>query len=146
MKKILLTITLFTLLTGCQVKPEPIDYGKDACHYCKMNIVDKTHSAEIVTKKGKAFKYDAIECMINDLKKRENSEVALFLVADYGKPGVLIDATKATFLISPAIKSPMGANLSAFSKKDEAEKYVKTKDDKIYTWNEIQQQEFKDFK
>ncbi|PID67745.1 MAG: hypothetical protein CR968_05145 [Flavobacteriia bacterium] len=147
MKRILLfIIPVLIFITGCKVEPKPIDYGKDTCHFCKMNIVDKTHAAEIVTKKGKAFKYDAIECMIKDLKKRNSSEVALFLVNDYSDPGALIDATEATFLISPAIKSPMGANLSAFSKKDEAEKHVKTSEDNIYSWDKIKQQEFKHFK
>lgn len=146
MKKVIFILSIFVVAAACQVKPVPINYGKDACHFCKMNIVEKTHAAEIVTKKGKAFKYDAIECMLNDLKTRENSEVALFLVSDYGNPGTLIDANKATYLVSPAIKSPMGANLSAFADKSEAEKHVNTGEDIVFDWNEIQQQEFKDFK
>lgn len=146
MKNILFIISVFIVITACEVKPQPINYGNDACHYCKMTIVDKTHAAEIVTKKGKPYKYDAIECMLNDLKDRENNKIALFLVSDYGNPGALIDATEATYLVSPTIKSPMGANLTAFLKKNKAEGYVNNGDDKIYNWNEIQQQEFKDFK
>ena len=31
---------------------------------------DPQHAAQIVTTKGKAYKYDAAECMINDLKQK----------------------------------------------------------------------------
>ena len=79
-----------------------------------MTIVDRQHSAEIVTVKGKSYKYDAIECMMNDLSKWKRPDVALFLVADYDRPGELIDATNANYLISEDIPSPMGEFLSAF--------------------------------
>lgn len=82
-----------------------------------MTIVDKQHAAELVSAKGKVFKYDAIECMINDLKKKKDLEIGLLFVNDYASPGTLIDAKIATFLISEQIKSPMGAFLSAFEKK-----------------------------
>ena len=57
---------LFLSLAACTVAPVPINFGSDGCHFCKMTIVDKQHAAELVTSKGKAYKYDAIECMIDD--------------------------------------------------------------------------------
>ena len=56
-------ISIFSLLTfitlsSCNIQPQPINYGEDACHFCKMNIIDKQHAAQIVTSKGKAFKFD----------------------------------------------------------------------------------------
>ncbi len=64
MKFVLLLLSLLFFVVGCSVEESPINYGKDACNFCKMNIVDKQHAAEIVTSKGKPFKYDAIECMV----------------------------------------------------------------------------------
>lgn len=128
---------IFVILTACSIEPVPIDYGKDACHYCKMNIVDRQHAAEIVTKKGKAFKYDSIECMLNDFKNRDKNEIALFLIADYATPGKFVDATKATYLISDAIPSPMGANLTGFERKENAIKIQKEKSGTLYSWNEL---------
>ena len=58
-------ISLLLLVFSCNVSPKPIDYGSDGCHFCKMTIVDKVHAAEIVTKKGKVYMFDATECMIN---------------------------------------------------------------------------------
>ena len=104
-----------------------------------MTIVDRQHAAEIVTEKGKPFKYDAIECMINDLHGRDENQIALFLIDDYSNPGELIDATEATYLISENLPSPMGANLTGFQSKENAKKTQEEKGGTIYTWNELKQ-------
>ena len=137
-KLVVFTFAVFLmLLTSCKVEPEPINYGKDQCNFCKMNIVDKQHAAQLVTKKGKQYKYDAIECMVNDLSKNENlKEVAVMLVSNYGE-GVMTNATSATYLISEKIKSPMGANLSAFSSRETAEKFLKENGGELFTWEQL---------
>ena len=132
-----LSIALLLLFFSCNVSPQPIDYGNDGCHFCKMTIVDKVHAAEIVTKKGKIYKFDATECMINFMKEFGNSEIALYLSNNYTKPEELIDATKATFLISENIPSPMGAFLSAFENIADAEKIQTKKSGTLYTWQEL---------
>ncbi|WP_258105510.1 nitrous oxide reductase accessory protein NosL [Marinoscillum sp. MHG1-6] len=116
--KLSAVLILGFLVTGvwsCEVKPQKINYGTDACDFCRMTIVDRQHAAQLVTEKGKAYKYDAIECMMNDLKKWDRPAVAFYLVADYANPGVLTDAREAHFLISESIPSPMGAFLTAFA-------------------------------
>lgn len=125
-------IGIMLFLVSCKIAPKAIQYGTDVCHSCQMTIVEKTHAAEIVTKKGRAYKYDAIECMLQDLDKRDINTVELFLVTDYLKPTVLINAKEATFLISKEIKSPMGANLSAFANKEAI-----TASGEQFNWEEI---------
>jgi copper chaperone NosL len=139
--KILGSITLLLIiLTSCKVEPKDINYGNDHCHFCDMTVVDKTHAAQYVTKKGKAYMFDAIECMVNDLNKNNNEDtMAFLLVADYANPGNLVDAKTATFLISEKIKSPMGENLSAFSSKEIAEKVLKENGGKLYTWSTLKE-------
>lgn len=127
---------LFFFLS-CNVGPEPINYGSDACHFCQMTIVDKVHAAEIVTNKGKVYKFDATECMINFMDDFDTSEIKLYLSNNYTEPEVLIDATKATFLISQNIPSPMGAFLSAFKNKADAEKFQAEKGGELYTWETL---------
>lgn len=130
-------IALLLLLASCNASPQPIDYGNDGCHFCKMTIVDKVHAAEVVTKKGKVYKFDATECMVNFIKEFDTSEIKFYLSNNYTEPEALIDATKATFLISENIPSPMGAFLSAFKNKTEAEKTQKDKSGKLYNWNQL---------
>lgn len=125
-------------LYSCEIKPEEINYGKDFCQFCRMTIVDQQHAAQLVTQKGRAYKYDAIECMVNDLKDWERPEVELFLVADYEQPGKLIEAKNASYLISDQIPSPMGANLSAFSSTNSRDKIHQTKGGSQLEWNQLQ--------
>lgn len=51
--KLITALVAIGLLWSCSIAPEPINYGQDGCHFCKMTIVDKVHAAEIVTTKGK---------------------------------------------------------------------------------------------
>ena len=132
-------VVILLLTISCKVEPQAIEYGKDQCNFCKMNVVDKTHSAQYVTKKGKQFKFDAIECMINDLNEKEEGDIALLLVANYGNPGEMIDATSAIYLISKEIKSPMGANLSAFFLKNKAEELQQKHGGETYDWDTLKQ-------
>lgn len=132
-------VIILLLTISCKVEPQPIEYGKDQCSFCKMNVVDKTHAAQYVTLKGKQFKFDAIECMVNDLNEKNEEDIAILLVANYGNPGEMIDATTATFLISKEIKSPMGANLSAFSSKNRAEALLHKHGGAIYSWKTLKQ-------
>ena len=131
------TLALLLLFLNCNVSPKAIDYGGDGCHFCKMTIVDKVHAAEVVTKKGKVYKFDATECLINFMEDFDTSEIELYLSNNYTEPEALIDATKATFLISDNIPSPMGAFLSAFKNKTDAETFQAEKGGDLYTWETL---------
>ena len=132
-----LALILILILISCTVSPKSIDYGSDGCHFCKMTIVDKSHAAEVVTKKGKVYKFDATECMINFMDEFDTSEIELYLSNNYTEPGELIDATVATYLISKNVPSPMGAFLSAFEDNEQAKIVQMEKDGKLYTWEEL---------
>lgn len=133
----LLPMLLITVLSSCSVKPQQIVYGTDGCHFCRMTIVDQQHAAQMVTKKGKAFKFDAIECMVNHLKEVDSNTVAMYLCNYYTEPGKLMDATDATFLISEGIPSPMGEFLTAFDTTIEAEMEKDKHGGKLFTWEEL---------
>jgi len=138
--RIFLTLGLICLLftvSSCEVKPVPINFGTDSCHFCKMTIVDQQHAAQYVTKKGKQFKFDAVECLLNDLSENGLNQLALLLVSDYSNPGEMTDAKQATYLITEEIKSPMGANLSSFGDQADAQSTFNTHGGKLYSWEEM---------
>jgi len=139
MKYLSYTLILLLLLSSCTVKPEPINYGEDACDFCKMNIVDQQHAAEFVTMKGKSYKFDAIECLLNYLNRKDLSteEMAFLLVCNYNQPGELIDANHASYIISEAIPSPMGAFLSALDDPDSADQIIEVKGGEVLSWREL---------
>ena len=123
---------------SCKVEPKEINYGHDHCLLCDMTVVDKSHAAQYVTLKGKPYMFDAVECLVLQIEKSDNEDqLAFILVADYASPGSLVDAKSATYIISDQIKSPMGANLSAFSSKQEAENTLKKHGGQLFTWEEL---------
>lgn len=124
---------------GCNNTPKPLSYGSEGCHFCSMTIVDKQHAAQFMTKKGRTYSFDAIECMMNHLKEIDVNDVATLLVNDYQNSGEFIEASKATYLISKNIPSPMGEFLSAFSSKESAEMVQQENLGKIYSWQELKQ-------
>lgn len=136
------TLSLFFLalvFVSCEVKPQKINYGSDNCQYCNMTIVDRQHASQIVTEKGRSYKFDAIECMMNYHREHTDQPVAMYIVNNFNNPGEFINATTATYLISPEISSPMGANLSAFNSKQEAQKSQTKYRGKLYNWQALKQ-------
>lgn len=130
-------LVMMAALGACNTGPKPIQYGTDSCHFCRMTIVDRQHASEIVTSKGKVYKFDAIECMVNFREELEETSIAHFLCNDFNTPGELMDATSATFLISEAIPSPMGANLTAFRNAEDAAAARQQYGGQLYNWNQL---------
>jgi len=119
--KALFTISLFALLfSSCSKEPQPIEFGVDNCDHCMMNISDVRYGAELITQKGKIYKFDDMYCMkvfLQDEIVTENQVHSLWLV-DFEATEQLIPAEKSYLLYNSELKSPMGSNTAAFA--DEA--------------------------
>lgn len=141
MRTLTAVIFLFgCLLTACNHAPEPIRYGKDACAHCKMTIMDKRFAAELITAKGKLFKFDAAECMAAYLKgnpAQAEDPKSNFLVSDFNQPGQFFDARKTWFLRDSSLSSPMGGNLAAFSTRAAAQRAQHDPAAKICDWTSL---------
>ena len=111
------------LLMGCNPKAEKINFGKDQCAECKMTIVDPKFGAEILTKKGKAYKFDDTHCIAAFLERRgvELNNIYHVFFVDYNGNNELVDVDSAEFVVSSRLKSPMGG-AAAFRNLAEAKK------------------------
>lgn len=132
MKKIIYLVVL-VLFIACSNEPQPIDYGNDNCDFCEMTIVSKAYAAQAVSEKGKQYKYDAIECMVNH-QLQHNYDMPVNLVANFEQPGIMISVNEANFVINDSIKSPMGGNLAAFKKESAV---VNTESGDSFNWQEL---------
>lgn len=128
---------LILVMCACSAGPQPISYGEDACNFCKMTIVDQQHSAEAVTLKGKVYKFDAIECLVHYVSPLDESTFSYLLVANYDKPGILIDAKSSSYLISPNLPSPMGAFLNAFDDANRSAAMQTSMTGELHTWESL---------
>ncbi len=109
------------VLLSCDIAPQEINYHQDECAFCKMKISDSRFGAELVTKKGKVYKYDSAECLFATLTENSPNDYSYILVTDFTSPGELIDAVGAAYLISPGRPSPMGGDLSAYADSEDAQ-------------------------
>jgi copper chaperone NosL len=116
MKLIWILPVFASALVSCTVEPVDLNYGVDQCYACRMTITDQRFGAELVTNKGKVFKFDAIECMIPEVIKHRTDTYAFIMTTPYDEPGKLVEVGALDFLQSPEIPSPMGRNLSAHKK------------------------------
>ena len=137
----LVTSFILFFLASCSSRPEPLKIGTDICHLCKMGIADPKFGSEIITKKGKVYKFDDMGCMIRLMKAGGVDEKSIMrtIVLNYENPNEFIDAEKAVLLSSELTKSPMGFNLAAFSNPDAAAKLAGTTG-KIISWKELYNQ------
>lgn len=135
MMRIAIFISLILILISCGTEPRDIHYGLDTCEYCHMSISDHRYGTEIVTKKGKIYTFDSIECMI-DFTKESGVETVSQHVTSILEPGKLIDASNVFVIKCKAIPSPMGRYLTAFPNKEEAEKIQAEKGGEVLPWKE----------
>lgn len=135
----LIALLMLLSLWSCSVEPTPLVYGKDACHTCKMTLMDKKFGAEVVTTKGKVYKFDDVNCMVGFLNSGsiEEREVAYRMIIDFSNPEKMIDAKDAFYLKSDKIRSPMASEVAAFSTKNALEVSNKEWQGIVLSWGEL---------
>ncbi|MCC5932418.1 MAG: nitrous oxide reductase accessory protein NosL [Cyclobacteriaceae bacterium] len=137
MKNLIMYLSLSLLLMACKVEPEPIQFGKDACHHCKMIIMDPKFGAELVTDKGKIYKFDDVNCMVYHMIQEEREQFAHVMIVDFAKTHQLIDAKEAWFLHSDALRSPMASYIAAFENKADLEIQSRDFPGAFLRWTEV---------
>lgn len=140
MNKIFMMLTsLVIILTSCSKQPEPIAYGEDECEFCKMLVMDKRYGAELVTDKGKIYKFDSIECLVGyiDNKNIDKNNYSSVWVGNYANPGNIIDANKAIYLKNDELRSPMGLNVLAVENQDQFNLIFKEYGGRKLSWDNL---------
>lgn len=137
MKK-LMYFLLLILIVSCSPKgAEPIKLNSDACAFCKMTIADGKFGAELITSKGRIYKFDDIHCMISYHKENKTKNIQSFYVHDFNQNNILIPAETAYYVTGGAINSPMRGNIIAAQTENETrELETKFKANPI-SWAEI---------
>jgi copper chaperone NosL len=128
------------MMSGCSAPaPQPIVFGEDACHYCNMTIMERGFACELVTTKGKVYKYDAIECLAayRHAGSIAAEDVHSQWVSDYNNAGVILNADSAMFIYSKQIRSPMAGGLCAVADYDVAIRVRDSSRGRIVTWTEV---------
>jgi copper chaperone NosL len=128
------------LLAGCAIEPQPIHLGSEECSHCRMAITDRQFSAQALNTKGRAFNFDAIECMAEWVRAGEAvpaADLHSLWVTDFADSETWLPADDAVFLRSDQLRSPMGMGFSAHSSVDAARRYQGELGGEILTWAEV---------
>lgn len=128
------------LLNACSSGgPQPIRWGEDNCDHCKMTLVDRQYGAEIVTKKGKAYKFDDLNCLVGFMKKNTvpADQIAEKYVINLAQPGAFVPAEAAVYLFHEELKTPMAAGVAAFGSLTELEQLKKGIGGEVWDWAKV---------
>ncbi|GBD91444.1 nosL [bacterium BMS3Abin04] len=135
--KIFLILVTIVLFQSCQNTPEKIDYGKDICAECNMGIVERGYGAELISSKGKVYKFDSIECLANYYLKNKSKEVGSLWVTDFASNKKFIPAVNAIYIKNDKIHSPMGLNVLAVETIKEKDSIIDNYGGKVLNWKDI---------
>ena len=136
--KMLSYFLLLALSISCGKKEaEPIKLNTDGCEFCKMKIADGKFGAELITTKGRVYKFDDMHCMVNYHKDNPTAKVQSFYIHDFNQNNVLIPAETAFYIKGGEINSPMHGNIIAVQTKEEADELAKNFNAASTTWSEI---------
>lgn len=141
MKTIAILLFISIVLASCSSEPEPLAFGKDACYTCKMTLMDNKYGAEIVTKKGKVYKFDDMNCLMNFYKSKyeEEENIAHVMVIDFSNPEHLINALDAHYVQAEQVRSPMASNVAAFNSMESLNKLNTDWKGKELKWSELRE-------
>jgi copper chaperone NosL len=136
----LLLLLLFAACGGT-IAPQAIHFGNEECDHCRMVISDERFAAQLLTTRGKAYTFDALECMAEfvDRGTVAAEDVHSLWVLDSQDPGSWLPADDAVYLQSPNVRSPMGAGLIAYDGVDAARRAQDEVGGEVLRWREVVQ-------
>lgn len=124
--------------SGCSGKSSPIITGRDECSFCRMTISDRRFGAELVTRKGKPYKFDDLHCLQQFVRAQPvTAEQASFYVTSYSGNHDLVPAGQALYLRSETINAPMGGHIAGFAGKEGLDSFQRTLNGTLIGWKEV---------
>jgi copper chaperone NosL len=130
---------LSVTILSCNAGPEPIKTGVDNCYFCKMTVSNIRFGAEIVTTKGKIYKFDDLHCVISFLQAKDLASVSIkeIYLTDFCGSHQLINVNKSYLIKIDNLRSPMGGNIAAFDNRDSLVKIQQHYNGSPVNWNEL---------
>lgn len=138
MKKTIALLSISFLTLACTSNtPQPIKLNVDTCEFCKMTISNAHFASQLITQKGRCYKFDDITCMMQYAKSNGIHNTATLYIANFANESKFVIAQKAHYLKGGTISSPMRGNIIALEKKEEINLYQKKFDAEQLTWEQI---------
>jgi copper chaperone NosL len=133
---------LLASMSSCNAGPEQIKTGVDHCYFCKMTISDVRFGAELVTQKGKIYKFDDMHCILSYLKTGEldSGKIKNIYFTNFCGNHQLVHLKNAVLLKSESFRSPMGGNIASFDNRDSLAMAQRGFPGSMVNWVELKKQ------
>jgi copper chaperone NosL len=144
-QKLPVTVIIFigvVFISSCNNSTSPIILGKDNCSFCKMPVSDARFGAELITGKGKVYKFDDAHCLLGFLHSdeiKDEKNPSIYFV-DFSGSHELLPVAKALFLQSDILRSPMNGNIAAFAHADSLQMALQKFPGTVLHWEELNKQ------
>ncbi|SRR5579875_1123302 len=137
---LIMPVIVMLVVVGCRpAPPYPIHFGSVECAYCHMVVSDRRFAAELVTKKGRVYYFDSIECLASFVAERQvaQGDIHSMWVSDFAHPEQLVPAPSAFYLKTRRLHSPMQRNLIAFASSADRAQAIMSLGGTELSWPEI---------
>lgn len=106
--------------SACNQDPQPIEFGKEACAHCSMMIMNPNFAGELITQKGKVYKFDDAGCLVSFINSdgMKHEKISGIYFDDFTGDHHFLKSEQSFFLYSSELNTPMGGNIIAFSNHD----------------------------
>lgn len=104
-----------------------------------MTISDVRFGVELITKKGRIYKFDDTRCAVNFINNGvvPTGQIKNIYLSNYAGDHQLIEANTAFLLKAEGLRSPMGGNIAAFNNNDSLAVIQKRFGGNTLTWNQL---------
>jgi copper chaperone NosL len=125
------------LVSACAPGPDALHWGMEECAHCQMVIGDERFAAQAVDRRGKTYKFDAIECMAAfvDGGAVAAADIHSLWIAD--GPDSWTRVEDAAFLHSENMRSPMGGGYTAHATTEAARRLQAEVGGELLTWQDV---------
>jgi copper chaperone NosL len=133
------TMAVALLASGCAVEPQPVQYGVDACAQCRMVVAEPGFASQALTRTGKAYTFDSIECLGAFLAAGSVAEADLHStwVQAFAAPERWLRADEAAYVAGGDVRSPMGAGITAHPSEAEARGHAERYGGELLAWDAV---------
>lgn len=97
--------------------PRPLAYGAENCAHCHMTLADARYGAELLTTTGRVIPFDDVGCLASFVATNgiPAARVGSLWVSDFLPPHALLAVSRAVFLRSDALHTPMDYGIVALA-------------------------------
>ncbi len=136
-----MSVLLIMMISGCDQNPRDIRMGEQECDHCRMMISEEQFVAQLITKQGRHYAFDAIECMaaFESGGAAQELDIHSLWVSHFNNPGTWLPAKEARYLQSEELRSPMAVNISAYTDREEADLQQEAYSGRVLTWELVKE-------